>query len=48
MPRRKPVKPATPAVESSVPIVKEVSFSDFFSVEDLLNPFPVFDPYDLI
>ena len=46
MPRRKPVEPAAPAVKPLAPIVEEVSFSDFFSIEDLPNPFPVFDPYN--
>ena len=46
MPRRKPVEPSIPTVESFVPIVKGVSFSDFFSIEDFPNLFPVFDPYN--
>ena len=41
MPRRKPI-------EVPVPIIKEASFSDFFSVEGLPNLFPVFDPFDSI
>ena len=41
MPRRKPI-------EVPIPIVKEASFSDFFSIEGLPNLFFIFDPYDPI
>ena len=46
MPYRKPVESSIPIVESSVSAVEEVSFLDFFSIEDLPNPFPVFNPFN--
>ena len=39
IPRRKPVEPP-------VPIIEEVSFSDFFSVEGLPNPLLIINPFD--